>query len=61
MKWQHIKENLIDLLSNKESKNKLNSKNNGKNVKRLELIYFIKFLTTDKERSMSIKDQNNKN
>ncbi len=59
--YQLMRNNLTDLLKSKDLKRKRNNRKNGKRDKKLELIYFIKYLMTEREKLDSIKRLKNSN
>lgn len=56
-----MKDNSIGLFKSKDKRRKRNNKKNGRKDKKLELTYFIKSMTIDKERLDNIKKPNKKN
>ena len=59
--YQLMRNNLTDLLKSKDLKRKRNNRKSGKRDKKLELIYFIKYLRTEREMLDSIKRLKNSN
>ena len=59
--YQLMRNNLTDLLKSKDLKRKRNNRKSGKRDKKLELIYFIKYLMTEREKLDSIKRLKNSN